>query len=153
MSCWTDWLGFPFHSALVTRTAIILTGWLNLKWQVWADVSLHPCPTLEFWCTGHAPLPTQRNPALLEVRAFLPYPPAHSQLWCPCPYTWFLFKSILLPILEPSGVVPAWGSLDRQGPHQWYALPSQFPVESTPQSKSASAQQKQCFPGWSQWNK
>lgn len=43
---------FPFHSIHVTWTAITLTGWLNLKWQVWADVSLHPCPTSGFWCMG-----------------------------------------------------------------------------------------------------
>lgn len=60
--CWSRWRSqtpwivgktdcvFPFHSTRATRTAITLTGWLYLKWQVWADVSLHPCPISGFWC-------------------------------------------------------------------------------------------------------
>lgn len=152
---------FPFPSILTTWTAITLTGWLKIKWQVWADVSLHPCPHLRILVHGHIgywekkknnPFQNPKKPCSPTGQS-LPPPSPHSQPWCPCSYTWFLLKLILLFMLEPSGVVPAWSGLDGQHPCQWYALLSQFPVKSTPQSQSASAQQNQCFQGWSQTNK
>lgn len=135
--CWSRWRSqtpwivgktdcvFPFHSTRATRTAITLTGWLYLKWQVWADVSLHPCPISGFWCmvtqaigkkkwTTHSK--TQRNSALLQGRAFLlPSLPTPSPD-APAPTHGFCSNSFFCLFLSPLVLSLVWSGLDGQGP-------------------------------------
>lgn len=163
VSCWKDWLGLPSPSALETQTVIIVTQADRTSSDRFGQMfPFSPVPHSPKAIGETKPNAPQTNPALIEIRDLLS-PSSHSfSALMPLPLHvchGFDQDNVLSVNIDSSAYAwalwccPCMRQLRQHSPGQWHTLLSQFPVESTSQSKSASAQQNQCFPGWSQSNK
>lgn len=102
ISCWKDWLGFPFHSALVTQTATVLADWSS-RVRNRQMLPSTPLPPQEFGSQrvfgvgGGGRKQTKYNCSSIHMLTLTSNAPApacgfcsnwftcpHLSLWCPC---------------------------------------------------------------------